>query len=168
MANNFIVGVYAGTFDPVTKGHLDIVKRAAKIVDKLIIGVAVDTVKVPIFSLEKRKEMIERDISEFLSEDLVIEVLGFEGLLVNFANSNNANILFRGLRAISDFEYEFQMACINSKLNSGIETVFLPASENKHFISSCFAKRVSRLGGDVLDMVSPYVASCLKDYFENQ
>lgn len=154
------IGVYPGTFDPITTGHMDIIKRALKIVDKLVIAVAVDTSKTPIFSLEERVDMVRKDVSELDNAENV-EVLGFEGLLVDFAKSNNAALIIRGLRAVSDFEYEFQMSGMNTKLNPEIQTVFLPASESTHFIASRFVKEVVRLGGDVNDFVSKNVKSCL-------
>lgn len=159
------IAVYPGTFDPITLGHLDIIKRAAKIVDKLIIAVARDTAKTPIFSLEERVKMVEADVAHLVSKDVAIEVLGFEGLLVNFAADNKASIIIRGLRAVSDFEYEFQMSGMNSKMNSDIQTVFLPASESTHFIASRFVKEIARLGGDVDEMVSDKVKKHLKKYY---
>ena len=154
--------VYPGTFDPITLGHIDIIKRAVKIVDKLIIAVAVDTAKTPIFSLEERVRMVKDDIKEF---DEKIEVVGFEGLLVNFAKENKAGVIIRGLRAVSDFEYEFQMSGMNSKMNPDIQTVFLPASESTHFIASRFVKEIVRLGGDVDELVSGNVKSKLAKFY---
>jgi pantetheine-phosphate adenylyltransferase len=154
--------VYPGTFDPITLGHIDIIKRAVKIVDKLIIAVAIDTSKTPIFSLEERVEMVKSDISTI---DANIEVVGFEGLLVNFAKENGAGIIIRGLRAVSDFEYEFQMSGMNSKMNPDINTVFLPASESTHFIASRFVKEIVRLDGDVGELVSENVKNKLLRYF---
>ncbi len=159
------IAVYPGTFDPITLGHLDIIKRAAKIVDKLIIAVARDTAKTPIFSLEERVKMVEADVAHLISKDVKIEVLGFEGLLINFAAENKASIIIRGLRAVSDFEYEFQMSGMNSKMNSEIQTVFLPASESTHFIASRFVKEIARLGGNVDEMVSDKVKKRLKKYY---
>lgn len=158
------IGVYPGTFDPITLGHIDVIKRALKIVDKLIIAVAVDTAKTPIFSLEERVEMVRADVTP-LANGVEIEVLGFEGLLVNFAKDNNASIIIRGLRAVSDFEYEFQMSGMNTKLDPDIQTVFLPASEGTHFIASSFVKEIARLGGDVTDLVSPSVKNHLIKYY---
>ena len=154
--------VYPGTFDPITLGHVDIIKRAVKIVDKLIIAVAVDTAKTPIFSLEERVEMVKKDIK---SIDSKIEVIGFEGLLVNFAKENGAGVIVRGLRAVSDFEYEFQMSGMNTKMNPAIQTVFLPASESTHFIASRFVKEIVRLGGDVNGLVSEDVKENLSKYY---
>lgn len=157
------IGVYPGTFDPITLGHVDIIKRAVKIVDKLIIAVAVDTAKTPIFSLEERVAMVKADVKTI---DAKIEVVGFEGLLVNFTKDNNATIIIRGLRAVSDFEYEFQMSGMNTKMNPEIQTVFLPASESTHFIASRFVKEIVRLGGDVDGLVSKKVKESLLWYYK--
>lgn len=159
------IGIYPGTFDPITNGHIDIIKRALSITDKLIIAVAVDTAKTPIFSLNERVKMVKGDIQEHFP-NAKIEVHGFEGLLVNFAKEHSATIIIRGLRAVSDFEYEFQMSGMNSKLNPNIQTVFLPASESTHFIASRFVKQIVRLGGDVNDLVSKNVARHLEDYYK--
>jgi pantetheine-phosphate adenylyltransferase len=160
------IGVYPGTFDPITLGHIDIIRRAVKIVDKLIIAVAADTAKTPIFSLADRVQMVKDDIAPYANDEAEVEVVGFEGLLVNFARDNNASIIIRGLRAVSDFEYEFQMSGMNTKLNPEIQTVFLPASESTHFIASRFVKEVVRLGGQVDGMVSEAVKLRLKKYFK--
>jgi pantetheine-phosphate adenylyltransferase len=165
MSKNKHVAVYPGTFDPITMGHVDIIKRAVKIVDKLIIAVAVDTAKTPIFSLQDRVKMVKEDISG-IKGGAEIEVVGFEGLLVNFAAEQKASIIIRGLRAVSDFEYEFQMSGMNTKMNPDIQTVFLPASESTHFIASRFVKEIVRLGGDVDGMVSESVKKKLKGYYK--
>ncbi len=161
------IGVYAGTFDPITMGHVDIIKRAAKIVDKLIIGVAQDSVKIPLFSLNERIEMVKHDVAGLHSLGADLHVEGFSGLLVKFAKDHNATLLIRGLRAVSDFEYEFQMAGMNSKLATNLETVFLPATESTHFIASRFVKEVVRLGGDIKGLVSGYVADKLQNKYNN-
>lgn len=163
------IGVYPGTFDPMTVGHLDIIRRAMHVVDKLIIGVALDTGKAPIFSLEKRSEMVRTSIDADLNGNSHrIEVQPFSGLLVNFARNNEARLIIRGLRAVSDFEYEFQMACMNSRLAPEIETVFLTASDSKHYVSSRFVKQIARLGGDVSAFVTPNVAQDLATHFSSQ
>lgn len=160
-------GVYPGTFDPITMGHVDIIKRAVKIVDRLVIAVAVDTAKTPIFSLDERVAMVRTEVDDILpkNESTKIEVIGFEGLLVNFAAEHDAGFIIRGLRAVSDFEYEFQMAGMNAKLNHNIQTVFLPASEQTHFIASRLVKEIVRLGGKVDSMVSAKVEKKLKKFF---
>lgn len=162
------IGVYPGTFDPITFGHMDIVRRALRVVDELVIGVALDTNKAPMFDLAMRARMVEGEIKS-LGNGMEgrIKVKTFSGLLVNFAEENKAGILIRGLRAVSDFEYEFQMAAINSKLNPGMETVFLTASESTHFISSRFVKQIARLGGDISSFVSQNVSSNLQNYFKS-
>jgi pantetheine-phosphate adenylyltransferase len=157
--------IYAGTFDPITLGHIDIIRRAVKIVDKLVIGVAVDTSKTPIFTLEKRLELVKEDMKNLAIRGKVIEVYGFEGLVVNFAKEHKANMLIRGLRAVSDFEYEFQMSGMNHKLDKELQTVFLPASENTHFIASRFVKEMARLGGDISGLVTENVARNLQEYY---
>ncbi len=160
------IGIYPGTFDPITIGHMDIIRRALHVVDRLVIGVAEDSGKQPIFDIEQRTELIRYDIDTALNgEKMRIEVKPFSGLLVNFARENGATLLIRGLRAVSDYEYEFQMACMNNKLAPEIETVFLTASESTHFISSRFVKQIARLEGDVSQMVSENTAKALKDYF---
>jgi pantetheine-phosphate adenylyltransferase len=163
------IGIYPGTFDPITFGHMDVVKRALRVVDKLIIGVALDTGKQPMFDIEMRAQLVTSEIAAMGKEDASrIEIKTFSGLLVNFAKENNAGLLIRGLRAVSDFEYEFQMAAINSKLSPEMETVFLTASESTHFISSRFVKQIARLGGDVSAFVSPTVSANLRDYFKSR
>ncbi len=145
------IAIYPGTFDPITFGHLDIIRRAAEIVDHLIIAVAKDNAKHPLFSLDERVELVRGEVKNFPN----VSVEKFEGLLVDYAAARNARIIVRGLRAVSDFEYEFQMFGMNAKLNPDIHTVFLPASENCQFIASKLVKEIIRLGGDVSKFV-PY------------
>jgi pantetheine-phosphate adenylyltransferase len=165
MKKNAHIGIYPGTFDPVTVGHMDIIKRALHVVDKLIIGVALDTGKAPLFDLKTRGNLVRENLKELGPLANRVEVKTFSGLLVNFAEDAGACVIIRGIRAVSDFEYEFQMACMNSRLNPAIETVFLTASENTHFISSRFVKQIARLGGDITSFVAPVVAKHLKRHF---
>ncbi len=162
-------GVYPGTFDPVTDGHMDIIKRGAKIVDRLVVGVAVNIGKDPLFSLEERVQMVRDEVDD-LGPDFSsrIEVLPFDNLLMDFVESVDAEIIIRGLRAVSDFEYEFQMASMNGRLNPSIETVFLTASENHQFIASRFVKEIGRLGGDIGHFVSDRVKNRLKEQWQKQ
>jgi len=147
------IGVYPGTFDPLTFGHVDLIKRSLKIVDKLIIGLADNNNKSPLLTIEERKLIIENDLKQFLdNKDISIEVVS--GLLTDFAKINKATCIIRGLRAVSDFEYEFQMTGMNFQLNPDIETIFLMSSDKNSFISSNFVKEVHRLGGDVSKFVS--------------
>jgi len=152
------IGVYPGTFDPVTNGHMDIIKRAAGVVDRLIVGVAINAGKGPLFSLDERVEMVADEINETLGDHpCEVEVQSFEGLLTDFASNSGASLIIRGLRAVSDFEYEFQMTGMNTRLNPDIETVFLMASEGEQFISSRLVKEIGSLGGDITHFVSPRV-----------
>ena len=161
------IAIYAGTFDPITLGHMDIIKRALAVVDELIVAVAEDTGKNPIFDIDTRTDLVRFEVEQ-LGGELAerITVLPFAGLLAHFAQENNATILIRGLRAVSDFEYEFQMACMNSKLAPELETIFLTASEATHFVSSRFVKQIAKLGGDVSSLVSHNVEITLKNYFD--
>ena len=160
------IAIYPGTFDPITLGHVDIIKRTIPIVDYLIIAVALNTTKKPLFSPELRTEMAIKD-AEIINSDKIV-VKSFAGLLAKFADENNANLIVRGLRTISDFEYEFKMCRMNHKLNNNIETIFLPASENTQFISSNFVKEVAKLGGDIKQFVSPHVVEeCSKVAWNN-
>jgi pantetheine-phosphate adenylyltransferase len=150
--------VYPGTFDPVTDGHMDIIKRAAKVVDRLVVAVAVNVGKDPLLSLEERTEILTAEVNDLGTEiSSRITVMPFDNLLVDFVYSVDATIIIRGLRAVSDFEYEFQMASMNGRLNPNIETIFLTASENHQFIASRFVKEIGRLGGDIGHFVSPRV-----------
>lgn len=151
-------GIYPGTFDPITNGHIDIIRRGLKVVDHLVVAVAGNPGKGPMFTLEQRVAMVEAEV-EIMSEELgkPIDVKPFDNLLIDFARDNDASVIVRGLRAVSDFEYEFQMAGMNSRLNLDIETVFLMASERNQFISSRFVKEIARLGGDITQFVSPRV-----------
>lgn len=160
------IAIYPGTFDPITYGHLDIIKRAIQIFDYLIIAPAKDTNKNPLFELDERVAMIKNEIAQLGSANIIVEP--FEGLLVNFAKQKNAQIIIRGLRAISDFEFEFQMFGMNSKLEPAIQTVFLPASENHQFIASKLVKEVAKLGGDITKFVSPYIVDKLYRKIANE
>ena len=155
------IGVYPGTFDPPTNGHMDIVTRACRIVDKLIVAVAVNAGKGPMFTLEERVQMVEAELNAAGLSDKV-EVRPFDNLLVEFVSDVGASMIVRGLRAVSDFEYEFQMAGMNSRLDPTVETVFLMASDKNQFISSRFVKEIGRLGGDVRHFVSDAVAERLE------
>jgi pantetheine-phosphate adenylyltransferase len=162
------IGIYPGTFDPITNGHTDIIRRAVRIVDRLVIGVARNDGKGPLFATDERVEIVRDEIAHLENGDVErIEVRAFDTLLVNFAQSVGANVVIRGLRAVSDFEYEFQMAGMNARLNPQIETVFLMASDRYQFISSRFVKEIGALGGDVSHFVSPRVAVRLLDRFTN-
>jgi pantetheine-phosphate adenylyltransferase len=147
-------GLYPGTFDPPTSGHLDIIKRALHVVDRLIMGVAINAGKSPMFCLEERVSMVQRSIKG-LGGDAAsrVDVQPFDSLLMHFSKKCGATIIIRGLRAVSDFEYEFQMAGMNSHLEPNIETVFLMASEQTQFISSRLVKEICMLGGDITDFV---------------
>ena len=155
------VGLYPGSFDPITNGHIDIIKRSLRVVDKLVIGIAVNVGKTGLFSLKERENLVISDIKKLGLEELV-EVRSFEGLLVNYAKEIDAKIIIRGLRAVTDFEYEFQMTGMNSRLDSNIETVFLMASENQQFISSRLVKEIFMFGGDISSFVSSNVLKEMK------
>ena len=148
------IAIYPGTFDPMTNGHIDIVKRSLKIVDKLIISVANNVNKLPLLSIEERKNIIQNDIKVNNLEIDNIEIKSVTGLLTEFAEVNHATCIIRGLRAVSDFENEFQMTGMNYQLNPDIETIFLMSSDKNSFISSNFVKEVHKLGGDVSKFVS--------------
>ena len=160
------IAIYPGTFDPITFGHIDIIKRASQLFDHIIIGSAKDSNKNPLFSLDERVELIQHEIKNLHLENQV-SVEKFEGLLVEFAKQKNAKIIIRGLRAVSDFEYEFQMFGMNSKLDPTIQTIFLPASENHHFIASKLVKEVARLRGDISKFVSANVVEALNKKIKN-
>ena len=148
------IGIYPGTFDPMTAGHMDIVKRSLRIVDNLVIAVANNINKNSLFNIHERINIIKNDISSLNNLNTKINVLELSGLLTTFAKDQNATCIIRGLRAVSDFEYEFQMTGMNYQLNPDIETIFLMTSEKNSFISSNFVKEVHKLGGDVSNFVS--------------
>ena len=160
------IAIYPGSFDPFTLGHQDIVVKSLQIFDQIIIAIAEDNLKNSIFTTEERKEIIEHEVSLLQNHDKILKVEVFKGLLVDYVNNNKANVIIRGLRAISDFEYEFQLSCMNQRLSPNIQTIFLPASEDTHFISSKMVKEVSRLGGDVSKVVSQNVKSQLSKKFQ--
>ncbi|HYP62603.1 MAG TPA: pantetheine-phosphate adenylyltransferase [Acidocella sp.] len=153
------IALYPGTFDPITNGHIDIIARAARLVDRLVIGVAVNTGKGPIFSLEERVSLVEAEIRPIAEKTgISVDVRPFSSLLIQFAREVGAQMIFRGLRAVSDFDYEFQMTGMNYRLDPGIETVFLMASEHHQFISSRFVKDVAAFGGDISTFVPKLTA----------
>lgn len=148
------IGLYPGTFDPITNGHLDIIARGTKLVDRLVIGVAVNIGKAPIFSIEERVELVRAETQPVMEKTgIVLDVRPFSNLLVDFARDLGAKVIIRGLRAVSDFDYEFQMAGMNYRLDPEIETVFLMASERHQFISSRFVKDIAAFGGNISSFV---------------
>ncbi|MBI1264191.1 MAG: pantetheine-phosphate adenylyltransferase [Alphaproteobacteria bacterium] len=156
--------LYPGTFDPLTNGHLDIIGRAVKLYDKLVIGVARNSDKNPLFGLDERVEMA-RELAQSVAGDTVIEVRPFQGLLMHFAEEVGASAIIRGLRAVSDFEYEFQMVGMNQRLNADIETVFLMADPRHQAIASRLVKEIARLGGNIDPFVPPLVKTRLMEKF---
>ena len=148
------IGIYPGTFDPMTNGHLNIIQRSLKIVDKLIIGVADNMNKKPLLSVDERKDIIANDIKYLKISNKKIEIYSVKRLLTEFAKTHNANCIIRGLRVVSDFEYEFQMTGMNYQLSPDVETIFLMSADNNSFISSNLVKEVHKLGGDVSKFVS--------------
>ena len=156
-----LIGIYPGTFDPITLGHTDIIQRATKVVDHLVVAVATNAGKGPMFTVDERVALIEEDIATVDTNGASVEVRAFDSLLMHFAQEVGARVILRGLRAVSDFEYEFQMACMNTRMNPEIETVFLTASERQQFISSRFVKEIGALGGDISTFVSPRVSEHL-------
>lgn len=149
------VGLYPGTFDPVTRGHLDVIRRSTRLVDRLVVGVAANAGKGPLFSHAERVELLREEIAVEDGMDCPIEVRGFDGLLVEFARTVGARTLFRGLRAVADFDYEVQMFGMNTRLDPTVDTVFLVASEEHRFVSSRLVKEIARLGGDISTFVPP-------------
>ncbi|GAA4007789.1 pantetheine-phosphate adenylyltransferase [Sphingomonas humi] len=147
--------VYPGTFDPITLGHLDIIRRGSRLADRLVIGVTTNPSKTPMFSTEERIEMVRRETADIAN----IEVVGFDALLMDFAQTQGASMILRGLRAVADFEYEYQMAGMNQQLNDQIETVFLMADVCLQPIASRLVKEIARYGGDINKFVTPAVAA---------
>ena len=154
--------VYPGSFDPITNGHLDVIGRASRLADRLVVGVLLNSNKNPLFPIEERVEMTREAVKGFKN----IEVTHFDGLLVGFAERESAQIIVRGIRAISDYEFELQMALMNRRLKPDLETVFLMASEQYSFVSSRIIKEVARLGGDIGGLVPPHVESHLRTRFQ--
>jgi pantetheine-phosphate adenylyltransferase len=147
--------VYPGTFDPLTKGHLHLIQRASRHVDHLIIAVSDNPKKKPLFTTQERVAMVQADVDTLYHKQCTIEVKSFDNLLVHFARDCEASIIFRGLRAVSDFEFEFQMTGMNQRLDPDIDTIFLTASDKWQFVSSSFIKEIYELGGDVSEFVTP-------------
>lgn len=153
------VGLYPGTFDPMTNGHIDIIQRGAKLVDRLVIGVAINAGKGPLFTLDERTEMVLEETAKLSGKNGhgVIEARPFTGLLMHFAEEVGASVIVRGLRAVADFEYEFQMAAMNQKLSDKVETVFLMAEPSKQAIASRLVKEIATLDGDVSAFLPPSI-----------
>ena len=158
----FRTGAYPGTFDPITNGHLDIIGRAASVVDRVVVGVAVNAGKGPLFAVEERVRMVEDEVASLnAGADRRVIVKAFDNLLMDFAVENGARVIIRGLRAVSDFDYEFQMSSMNAKINPEVETISLMASDKHQFIASRLVKEIAMLGGDITPFVSPRVAARL-------
>ena len=154
--------LYPGTFDPITNGHADLIERASQLFSHVIVGIAANPNKQPLFTLDERVEMIRKVTADLPN----VEVVGFTGLLADFADEQQATILIRGLRAVSDFEYEFQLAGMNRKLNSNIETIFLMSDVENQIISSRFVKEIVRLGGDIKKFTTKSTINSLKEKYE--
>jgi pantetheine-phosphate adenylyltransferase len=157
------IGVYPGTFDPVTLGHMDIIRRGAKLVDRLVIGVTTNPSKSPMFTVDERIAMVRREVD---GEDGAIEVVPFDSLLMTFAERQGASVILRGLRAVADFEYEYQMAGMNQQLNPRIETVFLMADVSLQPIASRLVKEIAMFGGEITKFVPPTVGQEVSDRVE--
>ena len=154
------IGLYPGTFDPVTNGHMDIIGRAMKLVDRMVVGVAQNDDKGPLFSTAERVEMVTAEVARF-DGDIIVKP--FSSLLMHFAEELHANIIIRGLRAVADFEYEFQMTAMNQRLNQDIESVFLMADPRHQAIASRLVKEIARLDGNIESFVSPAIAAHVRD-----
>jgi len=161
---NMSIAIYPGSFDPITNGHLDLITRLSKIYDEVIVAVLNNSSKVPLFSTDERIALIEK-----CTEDLTnVHAEYFDGLLVDFAKAKNVTTIVKGLRAISDFEYEFQMALLNKKLSPEIETLFMVSSESHQYISSSIAKEIAKLGGDLSGLVPDVIINDLKQKIEKR
>lgn len=165
------IGIYPGTFDPTTNGHRDIIKRSLRVVDHLIVGIAVNSEKDPIFNNPQRELLVQQEI-DMIAKELDdtnilkrVQICSFSSLLIDFVKQVGGNLIIRGLRAISDFEFEFQMASMNGRLAPEIQTIFLTASDRNHFISSRFVKEICKLGGEIDQFVSPHVAKALYELY---
>ncbi len=165
MGKNKKIGIYPGTFDPITNGHLDIIKRALKLFDLVIVAVGENPQKTPLFSVEERIFLVKEAVKE-LSESDRVEVEAFSGLLIDFAQKKSASAIIRGLRAVSDFEYEMQLALMNRKLSNSIDTIFLLTSLKWIFLSSSIVKEVAKFGGNIDDLVPRVVAEKLREKFK--
>jgi len=157
--------VYPGTFDPITNGHLDVVTRALHLFDEVVLAIAADTTKKPLFSLEERKALAEASMGELAGR---VQVVIFQGLLIDFVQKQGARAILRGLRAVSDFEFEFQMALMNRKLEDKIETIFLMPKDTYTYLSSTIIKEVGRLGGDISVFVPPVVEAAMRRKFAGE
>ena len=160
------IGLYPGTFDPLTLGHIDIITRASSLVDQLIIGVAINNDKNPLFTLDERVDLIEKEVQRLNLRSVEIKVHPFKNLLIDCAKDVGASILIRGLRAVSDFEYEYQMVGMNRVLNDDVETVFLMADANYQSIASRLVKEIAKLGGNIENFVSENIAEAIDTKFK--
>jgi len=159
-----ISAMYPGTFDPVTRGHEDLVRRCAKLFDHVVVAVAASPKKQPLFSINERVTLVETVLSDLPS----VSVRGYDGLTVDFARENELQVIVRGLRAVSDFEFEFQLATMNRHLSDEIETVFLTPTESYNFVSSSLVREIAEHGGDVAEFVHPHVEACLQSAFSER
>jgi pantetheine-phosphate adenylyltransferase len=157
--------VCPGTFDPITNGHLDVVARALQMFDEVVLAIAADSTKKPLFSLEERKTLAEASLGALAGK---VRIVTFQGLLVDFARAQGAKAILRGLRAVSDFEFEFQMALMNRKLDDKIETIFLMPKDSYTYLSSTIIKEVGRLGGDISSFVPPVVEAAMRRKFAGE
>jgi pantetheine-phosphate adenylyltransferase len=160
--------IYPGSFDPVTNGHLDIIERGCKLFDEIIIGILVNPDKQPLFTVEERHEMLTEAVNGINKGKCTLRVDSFSGLLVNYAVAQHADVIVRGIRAISDYEYEFQMALMNRRLEAGIETVFMMPAETYSYVSSRLVKEVFQLGGAVTGLVPPLIEKRMKEKLKRE
>lgn len=158
------IAVYAGTFDPLTYGHIDLVERAARLFDGIIVGIAISQNKKPLFDLQERVYLTEQALAGINN----VEVIGFDSLLLDFAKKHGAKVILRGLRTVTDFDYEFQLASMNRYLNPNIESLFLVPSEKYMYVSSSLVREIASLGGDIKGFVPPHVAIAIYQKFKNE